>query len=200
VAADVHYTDNGVATAAREYAAIWQDGLTLRNPSGGVLPVDLPPGHTLADLDPYERGNRAINYRTERFAPRRAEDNEPAWLMGSAVHGDPATPVFRAYAGDRVWLRILQGADRGRAHTVIVSGHGWHYQAADPTSTIRSAAGMLLPETGWTFDLVGGAGGPAHRPGDYLVRDGLTVNQVGAGLWFLLRVEAATRPDLRPLR
>jgi len=29
---------------------------------------------------------------------------------------------------------------------------------------------------------------------------GLTVNQVGAGLWFLLRVEAAPRADLRPLR
>ena len=72
VAADVHYTVNGTATAAREYAAIWQDGLTLRNPAGAVLPVELPPGHTAVDLDPYERGHRGINYRTERFAPRRA--------------------------------------------------------------------------------------------------------------------------------
>jgi hypothetical protein len=107
--------------------------------------------------------------------------------------------VFRAYAGDRVWLRVLQAEDRGRAHTVIVSGHGWHYQGSDSTSTIRSAAGMLLPETGWTLDLVGGAGGPAHRAGDHLIRDGLVTNQVGAGLWALLRVESGARPDLRPL-
>jgi hypothetical protein len=119
--------------------------------------------------------------------------------MSSAVHGDPATPVFRAYPGDGVWLRVLHGADRGRAHTVVVSGHGWHYQAADPNSTIRSATGMLLPQAGWTFDLVGGAGGPARRPGDYLVRDGLMLNQVNAGLWFLLRVEPTSRPGLRPL-
>jgi hypothetical protein len=89
-------------------------------------------------------------------------------------------------------------ADRGRAHTVIVSGYGWHHQSADPASTIRSAAGMLLPETGWTLDLVGGASGLAHRPGDHLVRDGLTVDQVGAGLWFLLRLEAALGPISDP--
>jgi hypothetical protein len=29
---------------------------------------------------------------------------------------------------------------------------------------------------------------------------GLTTDQVGAGPWFLLRVEAAARPDLRLLR
>jgi hypothetical protein len=197
--ADVHWTENGKATSAREFAAIWQDGLTLRDKGGAVLPIPLPAGHTPAELDPYERGHRGINYQTERFAPRLAANNDPAWVMSSALHGDPATPVFRAYAGDRVWLRVLQGADRGRAHTVVVAGHGWHYQAADPNSTIRSAAGMLLPETGWTFDLIGGAGGPAHRPGDYLVRDGLVHNQVNAGLWFLLRVEAATRPDLKAL-
>ena len=199
VAADIHFTENGVATAAREFTAIWQDGLTLRDPAGAVLPLALPPGHTAADLDPYERGHRGINYRTERFAPRAAVNSEPAFLMSSAVHGDPATPVFRAYAGDRVWLRVMQGADRGRAHSVVVSGHGWHYQGSDATSTIRSAAGMLLPETGWTFDLVGGAGGPARRPGDYLVRDGLMHNQVNAGLWFLLRVENAAKPDLKTL-
>ena len=71
--------------------------------------------------------------------------------------------------------------------------------AEDPQSTIRSAAGMLLPETGWTFDLLGGAGGPSHTPGDYLVRDGLMLNQVNAGLWFVMRVEGTPQADLRPL-
>ena len=49
-------------------------------------------------------GNRGINYRTERFAPRLAANPEPAWVMSSQVHGDPATPVFRAYKGDPVRL------------------------------------------------------------------------------------------------
>jgi hypothetical protein len=198
-AAEIRWTDGTTPRTTREFVAIWQDGLTLRAPDGSVLPTALPPGHLPTDLDPYDRGHRGINYRTERFAPREAVNPEPAWVLSSAVHGDPATPVFRAYPGDGVWLRVLHGADRGRAHTVVVSGHSWHYQAADPNSTIRSAAGMLLPQTGWTLDLICGAGGPGRRAGDYLVRDGLATNQVNAGLWFLLRVEATPQPDLRPL-
>lgn len=198
MAAEIRWTDGTTPRTTREFVAMWQDGLTLRAPDGSVLPTALPPGHLPTDLDPYERGHRGINYRTERLAPRQAVNPEPAWVLSSAVHGDPAT-VFHAYPGDGVWLRIVHGADRGRAHTVVVSGHGWHYQAADPNSTIRSAAGTLLPQTGWTFDLIGGAGGPGRRAGDYLVRDGLMLNQVNAGLWFLIRVEAAPWPDLRPL-
>ncbi len=197
--AEIRWTQGAALRTTREFVAMWQDGLTLRDPLGTIVGPALPPGHTALDLDPYERGNRAINYRTERLAPRLAQGSDPAYSMSSALHGDPATAVFRAYPGDGVWLRILDGADRGRAHTVVVSGHGWHYQAKDPASTIRSAAGMLMPEAGFVFDLIGGAGGPAHRPGDYLVRDGLMLNQVNAGLWFLLRVEPAPRADLRPL-
>jgi hypothetical protein len=78
--------------------------------------------------------------------------------------------------------------------------HSWLSSSTRPIiGRIRSAAGTLLPQTGWTFDLVGGAGGPAQRAGDYLVRDGLMPNQVNAGLWFLLRVDATPTPDLRPL-
>ncbi|MGZ6924866.1 hypothetical protein [Oryzihumus sp.] len=199
LSAEIRWSEGKQLRTTREFVAMWQDGVTLRDSKGAIVGPALPPGHTALDLDPYERGNRGINYRTERLGPRLADGQDPAWSMSSALHGDPATGVFRAYPGDGVWLRILQGADRGRAHTVVVSGHGWHYQAKDPDSTIRSAAGMLLPETGWVFDLVGGAGGPAHRPGDYLVRDGLMLNQVNAGLWFLLRVEPSPRTDLRVL-
>lgn len=199
LSAEVRWTEGSTQRAAREFVAMWQDGLTLRSPTGAVLPAAPPPGHPPSDVDPYEQGHRGIDYRTEPFAPRLAAGGGQSSVLSSTVHGDPATPVFRAYAGDPVWLRILDGGDRGRAHTVVVSGHGWHYQAGDPGRTIRSAAGMLLPETGWVFDLVGGAGGPARRPGDYLVRDGLMFNQVNAGLWFLLRVEPAPRPDVRPL-
>ncbi len=199
LSAEIRWREGAQQRSTREFVAIWQDGLALRNTKGALVGPALPPGHTALDLDPYERGNRAINYRTERLAPRLASGGEPAWAMSSAVHADPATGVFSAYPGEGVWLRILQGADRGRAHTVVVSGHGWHYQPNDPQSTIRSAAGMLVPETGWVFDLVGGAGGPRHAPGDYLVRDGLMLNQVNAGLWFLIRVEPSTVPTLRPL-
>jgi FtsP/CotA-like multicopper oxidase with cupredoxin domain len=203
-AADVCWVENGVGQATREFVAIWQDGVRLRDRAGNPIPEAIPPNHAPgtggdSQLDPYEQGNRGINYSDERFGPRLKENPQQAWVFSSQVHGDPATPIFRAYAGDPVTMRLVDGADRGRVHTFMVSGHQWLYQRSDPNSTIRTAVGGLLPETEATLELIGGAGGPTHRTGDFLIRDGLTVNQVNAGLWALLRVEPALRSDLRPL-
>ena len=194
-AADIKWTDaTGVKRAYREFVADFQDGLNLRDRNGNPVPeageVD----------DPYERGNRGINYRTERFAPRLASNPEPAWVMSSQVHGDPATPVFRAYLGDPVRFRLLSGGDRGRAHTFVMSGHGWPNQPSDPASMIRTNRGGIMTGSSFVFDLLGGAGGTQARIGDYLFRDGLLVNQANAGLWGLLRVTDTLQADLKPLR
>jgi hypothetical protein len=202
-AADVGWVENGVRRATREFVAIWHDGVRLRDRAGNPIPEAVSPAHAPAEgghanLDPYEQGNRGINYRNERFAPRLNENPQEAWVFSSQVHGDPATPIFRAYPGDPVTMRIVHGADRGRVHTVL-TGHQWRYQRGDPNSTIRSAVGGLLPEIEATIELIGGAGGPTHRTGDFLIRDGLTINQLNAGLWALLRVEPKLLCCLRPL-
>ncbi len=88
-------------------------------------------------------------------------------VFSSVVHGDPATPVIRAYVGDPVKLRLMSSSDRGRAHTFVLSGHGWNYQPADPASTIVSAHGLLLASQSASRDLVGGAGGPRGTFGDF---------------------------------
>jgi hypothetical protein len=59
---------------------------------------------------------------------------------------------------------------------------------------------MVMPGRSFTFDLVGGAGGPRSQPGDYLYRDALIPNQVEMGLWGFLRVEEAQQSGLKPLR
>ncbi|GAB2677599.1 hypothetical protein GCM10027271_43100 [Saccharopolyspora gloriosae] len=196
-AADVRWVEDGAARATREFVAIWQDGVRLFDRDGEPNPEAVS-GEDV-DLDPYERGNRGINYRNERFAPRLRDDPEQAHMFSSRVHGDPATPVFRAHQGDPVTVRFVHGADRGRVHTMLVSGHMWRYQRADANAAIRSAVGGMLPETEATVELIGGAGGPGGRTGDFLIRDGLTINQVNAGLWGLLRVEPRHRPGLLPL-
>ncbi|MEU8663242.1 multicopper oxidase domain-containing protein, partial [Actinoplanes philippinensis] len=191
----IKWTDaSGTARSFREYALHWQDGLNLRTPSGAAI---APAGDP---EDPYELGNRGINYRTERFAPRLARDPAQSNVLSSAVHGDPATPVLRAYPGDPVKLRLLIGSDRGRAHSFVLSGHGWNYQAADPASTVVSTRGLLLASQAASLDLLGGAGGPRAATGDFLFRDGNQVNQTNAGLWGLLRVHGSTQADLPPLR
>jgi hypothetical protein len=193
--ADIKWTDSsGKAQAFREFVVDFQDGLNLRDKSGARIPEA---GHV---DDPYELGNRGINYRTERFAPRLQANPQRAWAMSSEVHGDPATPVFRAYAGDPVWFRVLQGGDRGRAHTFLLHGHEWPNQPTDPASMARSSQDGVMPARGFNFGLIGGAGGRQGSSGDYLFRDGLLINQVNAGLWGLLRVEGAAVSDLKPLR
>ena len=189
---DVRWTDAaGVARAYREQVLNWQDGLNLRTASGAPIPTA-----SVVD-DPYEQGNRAINYRTERFAPRLAENPRPAWVHSSEVHGDPATPVLRAYVGDQVRIWLLQGGDRGRAHSVNVSGHSWNYQPDDPSSRRVSTEGRLLAAESRSLRTT--AGGSLGFGGDYLYRDGLLTNQVNAGLWGIMRVHDTTVPGLRPL-
>jgi hypothetical protein len=193
--ADVKWTaPDGTPRAFREFVVDFQDGLNLRDRAGQPIPVA---GEV---EDPYEEGNRAINYRTERFAPRLAANPEPAWVMSSEVHGDPATPVLQAYAGDPVWIRLLQGQDRGRAHSFLLHGHGWRDKPADPNSMIRTGLGGLMPGRSFNLGLLGGAGGEQQSSGDYLYRDGLLPNQVNAGLWGLLRVHGTEQPGLRPLK
>jgi hypothetical protein len=190
-AANISYVAaDGTTKKFREFVADWQDGLNLRKPDG----TQIPPASEVDD--PYELGHRGINYRTERFAPRLAKDPQIANVFSSVVHGDPATPVFQAYVGEPVRLRLLQGSDRGRAHTFVLNGHEWPNQYTDPNSFARSAQDGLLPGRAFTFDLIGGAGGRQAAPGDYLFRDGLLRNQVNAGLWGLLRVHSTPQPGL----
>ncbi|MDQ1648658.1 MAG: hypothetical protein QOG60_715, partial [Frankiaceae bacterium] len=183
----------GAKKSFREFALDWEDGLNLRKPDGTPVPVSSVGG------DPYEQGNRGINYRNERFDPRLARSPDPADVFSSAVHGDPATPVLQAYVGDPVRIRLLQASDRGRTHSVLIAGHAWADQPGDPSSRLVSASGRLLPVQGRTLDLVGGAGSVQHQTGDYLIRDGLLLNQVNAGLWGLLRVNGSPVPGLKPL-
>jgi manganese oxidase len=187
---------DGTVRVRREMVAGFQDGLRLLDGAGAPIP---PAGHV---DDPYELGNRGVNYRTERFAPRLAANPETAWVMSSQVHGDPATPVFRSFVGDPVWFRLLMGQDRGRAHTFTLHGHRWANQLNDPGSMLRSSQDGVMPGRSFTYGLDVGAGGAQRRSGDYLFRDGPLVNQVNAGLWGLLRVHAPGDPaaaGLRPL-
>jgi manganese oxidase len=193
----IRWTDAaGKAQVHREFVLDWEDGLNLRDRDGKVIP---PRGDV---DDPYDRGNRAVNFKTERFVPRLAKDPATSSVFSSTVHGDPATPLFEAYAGDPVRLRILQSSDRGRAHTVLLSGHEWHRHANDPTSPIVSFRSMLMPGESSTHDLRGGAGGPQRISGDYLYRDALVPNQTNAGLWGILRVHEAGQaiPTLSTIR
>lgn len=179
--------------AFREFVVVAQNGVSLVDRNG--VRVNDPD-----DADDYEdQGQKAFNYRSERLENRLASYNRPYLLFSSRRHGDPATPVFRAYPGDPVTIRYALPADKPRNTGFAVHGHYWLSQPGDPFSRIISVQGAI--SVGSTFDihLIGGAGGPAKIPGDYLYRSGATTWDIDSGMWGILRVHDRPQRDLRPL-
>jgi hypothetical protein len=122
--------------------------------------------------------------------------------MSSTLHGDPATPIFRAHAGDRVVFRVGIGAS-DQLHSFTISGHqfplepGMWNDGSDHRSQLLTSRNVT---GGMTLDapLVGGAGGPRHFTGDYAYRDGRQPF-TGAGMWGILRILPGNAGGIQPL-
>lgn len=85
--------------AFREFVAVAQNGISMFDKKGTRITEP-------DDADDFEdQGLKGFNYRSERFAHRLAANPDRSLVFSSHVHGDPATPVFRAYAGDPVVFR-----------------------------------------------------------------------------------------------
>ena len=57
-------------------------------------------------------------------AQRKDAEGDMANVFVSSVHGDPATPVIETYDGERVILRMIQGAQEVQ-HVFNLDGYGW---------------------------------------------------------------------------
>ncbi|MGH3328843.1 MAG: hypothetical protein ACRDPT_13810, partial [Streptomycetales bacterium] len=136
-----------------------------------------------------DKAFNSVSYHSEPITTRLGLDGSnpnPDFgsAFSSAVHGDPDTPLFRAYAGDRVIVRMAVPSS-DQMHTFMVGGHMFPLQpmANAHLLTARTVA------SGQTVDaeLVGGAGGPEAMPGDYMYQDGRQPFQE-AGIWGIFRV------------
>jgi hypothetical protein len=116
-----------------------------------------------------------------------------AHVFSSRIHGDPATPVYRAYAGDRIRMRLLQGADKPRQHTFQLNGSNWKAQPNDPQSTLIGTQGGISVGRGENVHLNHGTGGEGARfVGDYRYGSGVLFHHLSGGLWGILRTYAPT--------
>ena len=118
----------------------------------------------------------AVNLRAE---PLDGRGGDPAHLLDSTVHGDPATPVLQAYVGDPIVIRTLASATND-IHTLHVDGHAFRLEPWSAASPYVDTAIVGVSER---FDLViPAAGGPARRAGDYLYRNGRPIQVRGGQL------------------
>ena len=64
----------------------------------------------------------SYSMRVEPLSVRLANDPDPSKLFVSGIHGDPGTPLLRAYLGDPILVRALVGS-ANEVHTWHVTGH-----------------------------------------------------------------------------
>lgn len=104
------------------------------------------------------------------------------------VFGDPATPILPAHEGDRVQIRLIQGAQEAQ-HIFTMNGVKWHRQPDSPGSGFTNAQPLGISEH-FEFDVVVNPFGARHV--DYLYF-GSSVDQLWDGMWGVMRSYA--RPD-----
>ncbi len=177
------------------------------------LPPDSPWGNATT---PDSFG--ALENQQAFFANKLVEGQPNAipYIAGVSAAGDPATPVFRASAGQKTRMHVLNGASADRDGTFILHGHLWQRDPfvcpgeadlgligrCNPSAdTVDSAALGVNPQGKWMGGeegmghvygywpiLLESAGGTDKVKGDYLFRD-YAPNGYRNGQFGVLRVE-----------
>jgi FtsP/CotA-like multicopper oxidase with cupredoxin domain len=177
----------------REFVVVAVNGLGLLDANG----VRVPDAGAAADFE--DQGVKGFNYRSELFIRRFAVNPDRSLVFSSAVHGDPATPLFQSYPGERVVFRYLMAADKPRNTVLAIHGPSWLTQPGDPFSNLFSAVGGASIGTAHNIYLDGKLGTLPRRAGDYLYRSGAIRWDIEQGMWGIWRVHAARVPALAPL-
>ncbi len=216
--ADIHTTEPigaGVSGSFRELMVSIHDTVPhtvnivqAGNPPGQPVEVALEAGKTvsfqmpekiLMAPNPYINGGThttgsGMNFRAEPFAQRLANNPDTSKLFSSAIHGDPDTPLLRAYVGDTLVFRLLHQL-MNESHVWTLSGHTFLTErfAADANRKYSIHVGIAE-----RYDLVTKAGGFQGMPGDYIHFNGRT-SHFAEGGWGIVRVLDKPVPDLMPL-
>jgi manganese oxidase len=137
----------------------------------------------------------SVNLHAEPWADRLQPPlTDPSLLFSSYAHGDPFTPLPRAYVGDTVVLRTVDAAGVGDSFhldgRVAVEARDGR---ASPASAVLQGAGEAS-----TLILLGGRNAVLGRPGDYLYNAG-TARRFINGAWGIIRILGTQTGDLQLL-
>ena len=182
--------------------------VTAGNPPGQPLEVALASGQTISFqmpdsllkvADPYLNGGThttggGFNMRADSLARRIKNNPDPSKLFSSLVHGDPNTPLLRAYLGDTLVFRLLHPA-MNESHVFHVSGHTFRTERYAKDSDQKNSYHVGIAER---YDLVSHAGGYQKMAGDYIYFNG-RASHFSEGSWGIIRVLDEPTKDLQPL-
>jgi hypothetical protein len=120
---------------------------------------------------------------------------EPRFWFSSIRHGDPITPIPRAYVGDPFVVRGMSVTEMMGG--LRITGHRFSLGRFNDVSAPHEGTSVGISER-QDLLLEGGAGGPAGMPGDYLYMHAFG-REVLSGAWGILRVHDTARGDLMAL-
>jgi hypothetical protein len=132
-----------------------------------------------------------LNYRA---VTGRGDD---ANTFSSKAHGDPSTPILKAYAGDPTKVHFLVSPGSEQMHVFGAGGQYWPFDPEIPNSQTIASEGVGPYEI-FDAELVGGAGGLARTRGDFFYGD-VRRPFTQAGMWGLMRVMSDPSCPIKPL-
>ena len=171
----------------REFVLFAHNGIRLPDKAGRLIKTteegEEEGGHGAPDHE--DTGEKGYNYRSERFFNPLERNPLIHKVFDSHIHGAPATPVFKAFCGERVILRLLMPADKPRNIGFVLHGHTWKAQPDDPLSNTIPVQGAISVGGSYNIELDGDA---SRIPGDYQYRSGSLRWDVESGMWGLFRM------------
>ncbi len=136
----------------------------------------------------------AFNFRAASLTARLMNNKDASQLFSSKDHGDPSTPMIRAYVGDNMVFRLLSGM-QNETHTFVLSGHGFRPERYDRDSRVTNTIHIGIAER---YDLATTAGGYQGMAGDYIYYNGRT-SKLSEGSWGIIRVHDELQKSLKVL-
>ena len=179
--ADIH---NPILPSYREFGFFFHDEMEVDDLTGEA-PIS---PHTLQP-----EASHLINYRSEPMRNRMRLIQEGVVCPdceGEEVHhdswvfGDPDTPIFRAYIGDPIKLRLVHGAAK-ETHSFHYHVHQWLTENENPESELIDVQ-AISPQHQYTVSPLYGAGSLQGAMGDSIIHCHLYPH-FGEGMWALQR-------------
>ncbi|MGW1835414.1 multicopper oxidase domain-containing protein [Streptomyces sp. NPDC002067] len=172
--------------AYREMVLALGDFVPLERHTGHAHgePVNPPPSPGATD----DQGAMGVNYRCEPLGNRHGD---PAHWFASGVHGDPGTPLLRAYPGEDLRIHVLQGS-HDLQHSFTLSGARWREWPRRPETAWRNQQTLGISQVAQL------ALAPTLGAGDHLWSF-TSGSELWLGCWGLLRMHGRSQPDLPPL-
>jgi Tol biopolymer transport system component len=208
--------------AIADFALVYTPELKPINPPGRneiglpfiLEPSAIPQPESISAGDP---GTGLVNYRNEPI-PLRVRDGATNTQFtdargdmanvfrskddaGNTIHGDPFTPLLEAYEGDKVQIRLIQGAQEEQ-HVFSLHGGKWLHEPSSPNSGWYNAQGLGISEH-FEFEVppipaVGNVAGGNKDVADFMYGSFSTDN-LWNGVWGILRSYKGLRTGLKAL-